>query len=120
VIAKYRKAEYPGEWWLTDFTMEQVERRMATLESRVRKLEAERDRLKDENEFMAEQLDLAANKHLKNLFDIAKLRTRHAALVKAAKSVLDYVNITFCYESDWTTLMREKFDKLKSALAEVK
>ena len=28
VIAKYRKSEYPGEWFLTDFTMEQVERRL--------------------------------------------------------------------------------------------
>ena len=28
VIAKYRKQEYPGEWFLTDFTMEQVERRL--------------------------------------------------------------------------------------------
>ena len=33
VIAKYRKAEYPGEWFLTDFTMEQVEGRLAALES---------------------------------------------------------------------------------------
>lgn len=32
-IAKYRKAEYPGEWFLTDFTMEQVEGRLANLES---------------------------------------------------------------------------------------
>ncbi len=32
-IAKYRKAEYPGEWFLTDFTMEQVEGRLAALEA---------------------------------------------------------------------------------------
>ena len=31
-IAKYRKPEFPGEWWLTDFTMEQVEGRIANLE----------------------------------------------------------------------------------------
>jgi len=24
-VAKFRKKEYPGEWWLTDFTMHQVE-----------------------------------------------------------------------------------------------
>ena len=39
-IAKYRKPEYPNEWFLTDFTMEQVE-------GRLEKAEAEQDRLKN-------------------------------------------------------------------------
>lgn len=34
MIAKYRKAEYPGEWWITDFTMEQLERRLEQLETK--------------------------------------------------------------------------------------
>jgi hypothetical protein len=85
------------------------------LESRVRKLEAERDRLKDENEFMAEQLDLAANKHLKNLFDIAKLRARHAELVEAAKE-MDLL----CERLGDLGKNNETWNKLKAALAEVK
>jgi len=36
MIAKYRKAEYPGEWWLTDFTMEQVEGRIIDLERQLK------------------------------------------------------------------------------------
>lgn len=36
MIAKYRKAEYPGEWWLTDFTMEQVEKRLEQSEITIR------------------------------------------------------------------------------------
>lgn len=33
MIAKYRSAEHPGMWLLTDFTMEQVEGRIADLEA---------------------------------------------------------------------------------------
>lgn len=33
MIAKYRDPEHPGKWWLTDFTMDQVEGRIANLES---------------------------------------------------------------------------------------
>ena len=31
-IAKYKKEGFPDEWFLTDFTMRQVERRIANLE----------------------------------------------------------------------------------------
>lgn len=33
MIAKYRDAEHPNRWWLTDFTMEQVEGKLAALEA---------------------------------------------------------------------------------------
>ena len=33
VIAKYRKDGFPKEWFLTDFTMEQVEGRLENLEA---------------------------------------------------------------------------------------
>lgn len=33
MIAKFRKYGHPGEWWLTDFTMEQVEGRLKQLEA---------------------------------------------------------------------------------------
>jgi len=36
-IAKYRKEGYSGEWYLTDFTMEQVEKRLEYLEMYHRK-----------------------------------------------------------------------------------
>jgi hypothetical protein len=36
MIAKYRKDGHPGEWWITDFTIEQVEGRIEYLEKRTR------------------------------------------------------------------------------------
>ena len=41
MIAKYRKAEFPHEWWLTDFTMEQVESNIYNLQQSISELEAE-------------------------------------------------------------------------------
>lgn len=41
MIAKYRKTEFPGGWWLTDFTMEQVEGRLSDLENKNSRLQAE-------------------------------------------------------------------------------
>src|SRR5271167_3163830 len=35
MIAKYRKEGHPGEWYLTDFTMAQVEERVLNLEAEV-------------------------------------------------------------------------------------
>jgi len=37
-IAKYRQQEYPNKWFLTDFTMDQVEKYLATLEAKNREL----------------------------------------------------------------------------------
>lgn len=34
MIAKYRREGFPGEWYLTDFTMGQVEGRIADLETK--------------------------------------------------------------------------------------
>ena len=39
MIAKYRLGGFPGGWYLTDFTMEQVEGRIADLEAREARLE---------------------------------------------------------------------------------
>jgi hypothetical protein len=36
MIAKYRKDGHPGEWWLSDFTMQQVEGRLEHLEKEKR------------------------------------------------------------------------------------
>lgn len=47
VIAKYRKAGFPKEWFLTDFTMEQVEGRLENLEAELENLEAENAKLKE-------------------------------------------------------------------------
>jgi hypothetical protein len=44
-IAKYRKVEYPNEWFLTNFTMEQIERRLESLEQRVIELKNKNDEL---------------------------------------------------------------------------
>lgn len=44
-IAKYRKEGHAG-WWLTDFTMAQVEGRLAALQKRVEDLEARLERQK--------------------------------------------------------------------------
>jgi len=52
VIAKYRKEGYPGEWFLTDFTMEQVEGRVVYLERMVSEL----PRLMIRNQHMANKL----------------------------------------------------------------
>lgn len=38
-IAKYRDPDHPGMWWLTDFTMEQVEGRLECLEVMVKNLQ---------------------------------------------------------------------------------
>lgn len=35
LIAKYRKEGHPCQWWLSDFTMDQVEGRLANLETRL-------------------------------------------------------------------------------------
>lgn len=45
MIAKYRKAEFPGEWWLTDFTMEQVEGSIRNLEAEIAALRARNEEL---------------------------------------------------------------------------
>ena len=37
-IAKYRDPANPGKWWLTDFTMEQVEGLIASLKDQVAKI----------------------------------------------------------------------------------
>jgi hypothetical protein len=37
-IAKYKKQEYPNEWFLTDFTMKQIELRIKNLELEISKL----------------------------------------------------------------------------------
>lgn len=41
-IAKYRDHERPGKWYLTDFTMEQVERRLNYLEEENKRLRESR------------------------------------------------------------------------------
>lgn len=38
-IAKYRESGYPGRWWLTDFTMGQIEQRLNATDARLAALE---------------------------------------------------------------------------------
>ena len=56
MIAKYRKAEYPGEWWLTDFTMEQVEKRLNQVEQTIKILSDKNTVLQAENAVLRERL----------------------------------------------------------------
>jgi len=67
-VAKYKKQEYPSEWFLTDFTMNQVEGRLMLLEQENEKLrkktfmqEAEindrREELASMGRFIKKQLD---------------------------------------------------------------
>jgi hypothetical protein len=59
MIAKYRKAEYPGEWWLTDFTMEQIEGRIINLERQLKtaniKIEALNKLVNDHQTYQTKQ-----------------------------------------------------------------
>jgi hypothetical protein len=91
---------------------------IAELKSRVRELEAERDRLKyvfekemDHSKFLAELVQHLYGDGWENLtiHEAKKLRTRHAVLVEAAKGALHFVPFVSGY-----------YKALEAALAEVK
>jgi hypothetical protein len=86
-----------------------------TLESRVRELEAERDRLKEDN--------IAMGKESKNaMLEVANLRAHHAALVEAAGKLVGECEAEFTLDGYWNNdgalVTRKTVKKLKAALAE--
>lgn len=79
LIAKYRKAEYPNEWFLTDFTMDQVE-------GRIELLEGDLSREIDHSRFLEKVLEAMLGEKFDKitLFEASKLR--HAIISKIDES----------------------------------
>lgn len=75
LIAKYRKAENPKEWFLTDFTMAQVE-------GRIELLEGDLSREIDHSRFLEKVLEAMLGEKFDKitLFEASKLR--HAIISK--------------------------------------
>jgi chromosome segregation ATPase len=99
-----------------------------SLESRVRELETERDRLKEENGnmdsmYQDRMLALYANLHK----HYEQLRARHAALVEAAEKsnktfykMLHHFDGNLDYPKEYRKYIDQLSSELKAALAEVK
>ena len=79
LIAKYRKAENPKEWFLTDFTMAQVE-------GRIELLEGDLSREIDHSRFLEKVLEAMLGEKFDKitLFEASKLR--HAIISKTDES----------------------------------
>jgi hypothetical protein len=92
--------------------------KVSCLESSVRALEAERDRLKGELK-SSNEIREAEKQILINEIEMNKtLRTRHAGMVKAemVKDVVRFIDNDSFYDEGW----KEAVEKLKAALSEVK
>ena len=102
-------------WW--KLTLQAAFDSHIKLESRVRELEAERDRLKEEIKEANLVINHMTRESGKVLDERDKLRTRYAALVEAAKKVYRVYNLQNGSSFEMYTPC---IDKLKAALAEVK
>jgi len=61
MFARYRYPSHPGKWWITDFTVEQVDGRLAHLEAEVPLLRAALQNLVREVEKCLDDLDPCAD-----------------------------------------------------------
>jgi len=86
------------------------------LESRVRELEAERDRLRENISTLLAQRKEAQHKSISAMMEVATLRARHAALVEAASKCIPKPGIIAISIEESERIISE----LKAALAEVK
>jgi hypothetical protein len=98
-------------------------------ESRVRELEAERDRMKEENERMEKVIKKMIHADPRQLWNIAaaevmeentKLRARHAALVEAFEQAEGEHPLSCEYADDARYTWPDRWSIIKAALAEDK
>ena len=102
-----------GEGWetLTIHEAKKYRKRITAIETTAQERIA---KLSDENEFMANQLDIAATKHLKNLTALAATQERERVLLEASKKVISEWN-GFPQKDKWYSMAYAIID-LKDAL----
>lgn len=79
MIAKYRKDGDDSKWWVTNFTMEQVEGRIADLERQLAGAKADLDKARDEGRKQA----------LKEAAEVARERLTIGASENEIEAILD-------------------------------